>query len=86
MNAEDRAWGNWIFERARRYRDIVPGTTILYLMELSCPDGAHYFLIQEKHHSHDDIMKAKSMARQKWDVTGFTVIKMADCEEEVSRG
>ena len=48
---------------------------LFYSEELSGPDGMHYFLLREQHHTDADVKAAKSDLRSRFDVTGITVLR-----------
>lgn len=66
-----------IIERATRFGQVAPGTSVLAFGELSGADGEHFTLIREAHHTSEDIGTAKRACRNAWDVTGFTVVERA---------
>ena len=48
---------------------------MFYSYDLTGPDGAHYNLLREEHHTTDDIKRAKEYLRKSFDVLSIHVIK-----------
>lgn len=48
---------------------------MFYRFELSGPDGAHYELLREAHHTDDDVKNAKAYLRANFDVLSIHVIR-----------
>jgi hypothetical protein len=51
---------------------------MFYRNEFTGPDGAHYFLLKEEHHTDDDIKKAKAYLRNNFDVLSIQIITEID--------
>lgn len=47
-----------------------------YAGELSGPDGMHYTLFREPQHTPEDVARAKEYCRRRFDVTGFSVVRV----------
>lgn len=47
---------------------------MFYRNEFSGPDGAHYELLREAHHTDDDVKRAKAYLRNNFDVLSIHII------------
>lgn len=48
---------------------------MFYTMHVTGPQGARYELLQESHHTKEDIKRAKAYLRHNFDVIKITIIK-----------
>lgn len=48
---------------------------MFYKNEFSGPDGAHYYLLREEHHTDEDVKIAKAYLRNNFDVLSIQIIK-----------
>jgi hypothetical protein len=48
---------------------------LFYKNEFSGPDGAHYYLLREAHHTDEDVKKAKGYLRKNFDVLSIQIIR-----------
>lgn len=73
--AQLRQYHDWLHTRAVQANQRIPGMEMLVLEHLAGPDGAHYFLFVTTE-TEDQIREAKRRARNAWDVTGFSIIRI----------
>lgn len=55
---------------------------MLYRSWVSGPDGAHYELLREEHHTDEDIRKAKQYLHNNFDVVGIHIVKETELKDE----
>jgi hypothetical protein len=48
----------------------------LFRSYITGPDGAHYQLLRESHHTHDDLMRARRHLRRNFDVVSIETIPL----------
>ena len=48
---------------------------MFYRFDLTGPDGAHYDLLREEHHTSEDVKRAKAYLRAHFDVVSIQVIR-----------
>ncbi len=69
-----------------RYKDFRPtGSTgghkndFLYNESITGPQGAHFSLLREKHHTEEHVKRAKAYIKINFDVVSITVYKEKQC-------
>lgn len=51
---------------------------LLYSFDINGPDGAHYQIFKEPHHTKQDVQKAKNYIRQNFDPLSITIINQTN--------